>query len=156
MRKRFLSLIALVTVFGAAAPGDRMSTLNFLAGSWTCTYEVKGSPTATYAAKYSYDLGGNWLRETDSWNGGGGDFGFYTYDPKSHEWTSTVVDSGRGTTVFRAHDDGTDSKMWRSVYPDNSMKLTFNKVSPTEYTLSFTQTVNGKTMASFDRCTKKS
>jgi hypothetical protein len=156
MIKRFLAAIALFALFGAAPAGDRIGSLGFLVGSWTCTYEVKGSPTATYAAKYSYDLGGSWLRETDSWTGGGGDFGFFTFDPKTHVWTSTVVDSGRGTTVFRAQDDGTDSKTWRSVYPDTSMKLAFNKISPTEYTLSFSQTMNGKTNVSFDRCTKKS
>jgi hypothetical protein len=153
--RRFLA-ITLIAASGAAPAGDRMGSLNYLVGNWTCTYEVKGSPTATYAARYAYDLGGNWLRETDSWNGGGGDFGFFTYEPKTREWTSTVVDSGRGTTVFRARDDGTDRKAWHSVYPDTSMSLTLNKVSETEYTLSFTQTVNGKTNVSFDRCKKKS
>jgi hypothetical protein len=154
--RRFLAAIALVAAFGAAPAGDRMGSLNYLVGNWTCTYEVKGSPNATYSARYAYDLAGNWLRETDSWNGGGGDFGFFTYDPKTREWTVTVVDSGRGTTVFRSHDDGTDTRSWRSVYPDASMSETFSKVSPMEYTISFTQSANGKTNASFDRCTKKS
>jgi hypothetical protein len=153
---RFLAAIALLATLGAAPAGDRIGSLNYLVGSWTCTYEVKGTPTATYAAKYDYALGNAWLRETDSWKGGGGDFGFFTYDPKTREWTSTVVDSGRGTTVFRAHDDGTDRKAWHSVYPDTSMTLTQNKVSATEYTLSFAQTMNGKTNVSFDRCKKTS
>lgn len=154
--RRFLAATALLAALGAAPAGDRIASLHYLVGSWTCTYEVKGAPTGTYAARYNYDLDGSWLRETDSWTGGGGDFGFFTYDPKAHEWTSTVVDSGRGTTVFRARDDGTDRKAWHSVYPDTSMSLTLNKVSPTEYTLSFAQTVNGKTNVSFDRCKKKS
>ncbi len=67
-----------------------------------------------------------------------------------------MLENERTTTVFRA--DGSDSRhiRYRSVYPDSSMADAFDRVSPTHYTLHFTQTANGKTIASADSCTKLS
>jgi hypothetical protein len=143
----------LVTATAAESPGDRLTSLDYLAGTWTCSYHAAGMPAGSYSATYSYDVAGNWLKEIDAWPGGG-DIGLYTYDRKLHAWSLVVVDSGRGTTIFRATDDGTDHRLWHSVYPDASMTERSDRDSATQYTLHFAQTTKGKTATSWDVCKK--
>jgi hypothetical protein len=95
------------------------------------------------------------MRESDSWAGGGSDEDLFAYSPKTQTWTAVAVESKRDTVVFVAH--GSDPKhiVYRSVYPHPSASDAFDWVSPTKYTLHFSQTANGKTAASADTCVKE-
>jgi hypothetical protein len=145
----FLLIVASLAPAGATDP---LSSLRFLVGSWKCTYQADGKHLY-YKAAYSYDLGGDWLRESDSWTGGGSDLGMITYAPKTHGWTSVVL-FGRTTTVFHASGDNSSRVAYRSVYPDTTMSDVFERISSTRYTLHFAQSVGGKTMKSTDVCVK--
>jgi len=151
---KFLATISLLLGVLGAAPADRMTSLQYLVGTWTCTY-ASGAMHQTYTATYAYDMGGNWLSERDSGSGGFSDLGMFTNDPRGHEWTFVVLDSGRNTTIFKAKDTGGDRPVWHSVFPDSSMTETFDKVSPTKYTTNFVQTAKGKTVRSSDTCVKR-
>lgn len=148
-----IAIIALLLGVLGAAPVDRMKSLQYLVGTWTCTF-VSGSMHQTYAATFAYDMGGNWMSERDAWTGGGGDLGVLTYEPQKRIWTFVVLESERTTTIFQAKDTGDERKVWHSVFPDTSMTETIDKLSPAKYTINFVGTFNGKAMKSTDTCLK--
>jgi len=147
------ALLALLTTVPAGA-SDPLRSLSYLVGSWTCTYN-SGSQHITYTATYAYVMGDNWLRERDSWTGGGSDVGLTTYEPKAATWTEIVAENERSTTVFRAPGSDSAHRVFRSVYPNSLLNVTFDRVSDTKYTLHFHGVYAGKMMTSFDVCTKQ-
>jgi hypothetical protein len=147
-RSIFLFFASLICIPASAAD---LSSLHFLVGTWHCTYDA-GKTRSAYRATFAYEMNGGWMREIDSWNGGG-DQGMITYNPQ-HGWTAVVLGPVGTTTVFRASGTNSSRIAYRSVYPDTSMTDVFERSSPTRYTLHFTQTKNGKTASSFDTCTK--
>lgn len=153
MVKLIATGLLFVMVSALPAPAsDPLSSLRFLAGSWNCTYH-SGKTHLNYKAVFSYDMDGNWMTERDAWAGGGGDQGMFTYEPKRRSWSAVVLEPDRTTTLFR----GTGSPnhvVYRSVYPDASMVELFDRVSPTRYTLHFTQSARGKRVESTDTCKK--
>lgn len=152
--KSFISLALLAACVGAtpAAQADPLKTMAFLVGNWNCTYQ-QGRVEGRYRGTFSFDFGGNWIRERDAWNGGGGDEGLFTYNPSSHTWVEIVVEQERAAVIFRGTGDGTRIT-YRSIYPDTSMTDVLVPVSPTRYELHFSQRVHGRTIASHDVCTK--
>ena len=133
---------------------DPLTTLAYLVGTWTCTYN-NGTQHIPYTATYAYVMDKNWLRERDAWAGGGGsDVGLTTYDPKEKAWTEIVAESERSTTVFRATGSSSAHRVYHSVLPNEPMTLTFDRVSDTKYTLHFNGVYGGKAMTSHDTCTK--
>lgn len=144
-----IALLALGTA-GSAAATDPLASLKFLVGNWVCTYDV-GKTHATYRAAFAYDMGGNWLRETDAW-AGGGDLGMFTYERSG--WTAVILERDRSTTIFRAPGTNPNHVAYKSVYPNTDATDVFDRVSPTRFTLHYSQTTNGKTMSSMDTCIK--
>jgi hypothetical protein len=152
---KLIVTVLFLAAFGIApaAASDPLSSLRFLVGRWNCTYSA-GKVHVAYAATFSYDMGGNWLRESDSSTGGGAGLGMFTYEPKRHGWTAVVLENDRSTTVFRAPGSNPNHIVYHSVYPDASMTDVFDRASPTRYTLQFSQITGGKTMKSTDTCVK--
>lgn len=146
------ALLVLALSPAPAAAKDPLPSLRFLVGTWKCTYQA-AKTHLYYKATYSYDLGDNWLRESDSWAGGGSDLGMITYSPKERGWISVVL-FGRTTTVFHASGDNPNRVAYRSAYPDTTMTDLFERISSTRYTLHFAQTAGGKTLKSTDVCVK--
>jgi hypothetical protein len=144
----FLFCASLICIPASAAD---LSSLQFLVGTWHCSYDA-GKTRSSYRATYAYEMNGGWIREIDSWNGGG-DQGMITYNPQ-HGWTAVVLGPVGTTTVFRGSGANSNHIAYRSVYPDASMTDVFERSSPTRYTLRFTQSKNGKTASSLDTCTK--
>lgn len=136
-----------------AAASDPLGSLRYLVGTWNCTYRA-GKVQAKYTATFAYDMSGNWMRERDSWAGGGGDQAMFTYEPKRRNWTAVVTERERTTTIFRAGGANLSHLVYRSVYPDASMTDIFDRASSTQYTLHFTQTTGGRTVRSNDTCVK--
>jgi hypothetical protein len=147
--------LLVLTVIGIApaAAADPLGSLRTMVGTWSCTYNA-GKTRMKYTAIFSYDLAGNWMRERDTWSGGGSDEGLLTYDPKQRAWTEVVVEPERSTVVFRAAGTDPNHVVYRSVYPDASMTDVFDRIYPTRYTLHFTQIAGSKTTKSFDTCAK--
>ncbi len=136
----------------AGSRSDPMTSLRFLVGNWTCTYH-QGTARVTYKAAFEYALAGNWLRESDAWTGGGGDEALFTYQPKEHAWIVVVVEPNRIATLFK----GTGPPahvVYRSIYPESSMTEHIDHISPTQYTVHFSQTAKGKTVTSDDVCAR--
>jgi hypothetical protein len=143
------SLVLAASLPATAAP---LAGLHYLVGTWNCTYRA-GPIRLAYDATYAYDRGGHILRQIASW-AGGGDEELLAYDAKRGGWTAVVLD-GQGTaTILRA--TGSDPKhiAYRSVYPDASIAVTFDRVSATKYTLHATVRSGGKTITSVDTCVK--
>jgi hypothetical protein len=154
MTMKLLSVV-LFAILGTvpARADDPLSALRFLVGTWNCTYHL-AKTHLTYKATFSYDMNGNWMRERDSWAGGGGDEGLFTYEAKRHWWTAVIVEQDRTTTVFRGAGSDPNHVVYRSIYPDASMTDVFDRVSPARYTLHFTQNAGGKSTKSMDTCVK--
>ena len=60
--------IIAVALFGATcawaeSPPEKLATVEYLVGSWTCAHTV-GSFSGTYRTSYAKILGGAWLRQT--------------------------------------------------------------------------------------------
>jgi hypothetical protein len=148
------AVLLLASGASSAASADPLTSLHGLVGTWTCTY-VAGSERVTYKASFAYDMGGNWIRERDSWSGGGSDEDLFTYDPKGRAWTAIVVENERDAVLFRANGGNADHVVYRSVYPNANMTDVFDRLSPTKYTLHFSQVANGKATNSTDTCVKE-
>lgn len=151
------STLAFVTIVAAALlparAADPLGSMRFLVGNWNCTYDA-GKTKATYKGTFAYELGDNWLRESDSWTGGGGDFGYFTYEPKRRGWTAVIFENERTTTIFRANGNDPNRIEYRSVYPDATMSEVFERTSPVRYVLHFTQNAGGTKIHSTDVCVK--
>jgi hypothetical protein len=150
-----LPAVGLLVALGATPAGkDPMAALNFLVGNWTCTFH-QGPVRVTYKATYAYDLGGNWMRERDSWTGGGGDEGSITFDPKHREWLEVVLEQEHAATLFHAAYSGPAHIVYKGLYPDTNLTDVFDRISPTRYTLHFSGKLNGKYIKSYDTCVKQ-
>jgi hypothetical protein len=151
MRKLVICVMTLLCTCGAA-PSSPLGDLQFLIGTWRCSY-ASGSQHGVYTASYAPALNGSGLLQTDSWNGGGGDAAIYSYQAATRRVNVTVVEENGETTVFLGTPAG-GRIAYRSVYPDSTAKETFERVTGSEYTLGFTQTQHGKTIASKDVCVR--
>ena len=154
MYRRIVTALVLAGTIGAGTKSaDPLQASGSMIGSWTCSYTM-GGQTSAYTAVMSWALGGTWIRERDS-STGFSDEGLFTYNPGKHQWSFVVVDSTRTPTLFVANGASSTHVVYHSVYPDASMTEIFDRVSPTKYTIHFTQTAGGKTTSSVDVCTKR-
>jgi hypothetical protein len=140
------SLVLAVALPTTAAP---FAGLRHLVGTWNCMYRA-GAVRMAYAATYTYDRDGNTLREIASW-AGGSDEELLAYDARRGGWTAVVLDQGTAT-IMRATGSDPNHIAYRSVYPDASIAVTFDRISATEYTLHGTVRSGGKTITSVDTC----
>jgi hypothetical protein len=140
------SLVLAAALSTTAAP---LAGLHYLVGAWSCTYRA-GAVRFDYDATYVYDRDGHTFREIASWTGGG-DEELLAYDAHRGGWTAVVIDQGNATIM---HATGSDPYhiAYRSVYPDASIAVTFDRISATEYTLHATVRAGGKTTSSVDTC----
>ena len=146
-------LVSLTPAAALPAPTTSpLAGLHGLVGTWKCTFHGGGMNMA-YDAVYAVDLGGHTLRETTNFTSGG-DEEVIAYDATHHGWTAAVLDAGGTATVM--HAPGSDPKhiAYRSVYPDASLAVMFDQVSPTKYTQHGTYRTGGKTIVSVDTCTR--
>lgn len=146
-------LLAFAFAAAPAAAADPLSSLRFLVGTWNCTYQA-GKTHVYYKATFTFDLGNNWLRENDSWTGGGADLGMITYDARRRGWTAVVFDDRRAAVVFHGGGSNPNRIVYSSVYPDATLTDIFERTSPTRYTLHFTQGRGRRAMQSTDVCVK--
>ncbi len=142
-------LAYLVIAAVSPAPASPLAKMHYLVGQWNCTYRA-GAVRFAYHNTYAYDRGGHTLRQVTSW-AGGGDEELVAFDAK-RGWTAVVIDDQGTTTVMRAAGDDPNHVAFRSVYPDASVAVTFDRVSATEYTLHGTVRSGGKTTISVDTC----
>lgn len=143
-------LASLVLAAALPATATPLAGLNYLVGTWNCTYRA-GAVRFPYGATYNYDLDGHILREVATW-AGGGDEELLAYDTKRRDWTAVVLDDQGTATVMRATGGDPDHIAYRSIYPDASLAVTFDRVSATKYTLHGTVRLGGKTIISVDTC----
>jgi hypothetical protein len=151
---RLVLVAVLFAALGASRPAqDELASARYFVGTWTCGYQA-GSTHVVYKATFAYVLGGNFLRERDTWTGGGSDEAYFTYDPKERAWTYTVFENERTTTIFVGHGNASHIS-YRSVYPNANATEKLDEITPTRYVLHFTAYVHGKSTAfSTDTCTK--
>jgi hypothetical protein len=106
-----------------------------------------------YDATYAYERDGHALREIASW-AGGGDEEVLASDPRRPGWTAVVLDDQGTATIMRGTGSDPNHIAYRSVYPDASIAVTFDRISATEYTLHGTVRSGGKTISSVDTCVR--
>lgn len=144
-----LASLVLAAALPATAP---LAGLHYLVGTWNCTYRA-GAAHLAYDATYAYDLNGRTLREIALWTGGG-DEELVAYDAQRRGWTAIVLDDHGNATNMRASGSNPNHIAYRSVYPDASIAVTFDRLSATKYTLHGTVHSGGKTIASVDTCSR--
>jgi hypothetical protein len=124
----------------------------FIAGAWSCSSDF-GGQQKTYVARWDYAPGNAWLRETDTWTGGG-DVLMLTYVPQNRQWRAVITADDGSITVFEAPGTSTAHIAYRSAYPDATMTETFDRISTNKYATHFVQFVNKKTIRATDTCTR--
>ena len=142
-------LASLVLAAALPATATPLARLNYLVGTWNCTYRA-GAVRMAYDDTYVYDRDGHALRQIASW-AGGGDEELLAYDAKRGGWTAVVLDQGTAT-ILRATGSDPNHIAYRSVYPDASIAEMFDRISATEYRLHATVRSGGKTITSIDTC----
>jgi hypothetical protein len=151
----YLGIVAMLAslVLAAALPATAapLAGLHYLVGTWNCTYRA-GAVRLGYDATYAYDHHGHTLRQIASWGAGGGDEELLAYDAQRGGWTAVVLDDQGTATVMRATGRDPNHIAYRSVYPDASIAVTFDRISATEYRLHATTRSGGKTISSVDTC----
>ncbi len=147
---KLVALAALVMAAPLPATASPLAGLHYLVGPWKCTYRA-GAASLAYDATYAYDRNGGILREIASWTGGG-DEELLAYDAQHRGWTAVVFDDHGTSTIMRGPGSDPNHFAYRSVYPDASIAVTFDRVSATEYTLHGTVRSGGKTITSVDTC----
>jgi hypothetical protein len=150
--KSMMMLASLVLAAVLPASASPLARLQYLVGSWNCTYRA-AALRFPYTATFAYDRDGHILRQVASWTGGG-DEELLAYDAHQRAWTAIVLDDQGTATVLRASGSNQDHVAYRSVYPDASIAVTFDRVSRTEYTLHGTVRSGGKTTTSVDTCSR--
>ncbi|HET9392851.1 MAG TPA: hypothetical protein VFO29_04935 [Candidatus Rubrimentiphilum sp.] len=145
------SLVLAAALPAAPAP---LAGLQYLVGTWNCTYHA-GATRFAYRAAYAYDSDGRILRQSATWTGGG-DEELQAYDAQHGRWTAIVLDTQGTATVMRATGSDPTHIAYHSIYPDASIAVTFDRVSATEYTLHGTVRTGGKTITSVDTCVRAS
>jgi len=147
-----MSIVLMLGSFVLAAalpvPATPLAGMHYLVGTWNCTYRA-GAARLAYAATYAYDRDGHTLRQIATW-AGGSDEELLAYDAK-RGWTVVVVDD-QTATVMRGTGSDPNHFAYRSVYPDASIAVTFDRISATEYALHGTVRSGGKTITSVDTC----
>jgi hypothetical protein len=147
-------LAALVQAAALPATAAPLAGLHYLVGTWKCTYNA-GSVHLAYDNTYAYDRDGHMLRQIASWAGGGGDEELIAYDAQHGVWTAVVLDDQGNTTIMHAAGSNPNHIAYRSVYPDASIAVTFDRISATKYTLHATARSGGKTITSVDICSRR-
>jgi hypothetical protein len=142
-------LASLVLAAALPATATPLAGLHYLVGTWNCTYRA-GAVRLAYDATYAYDRDGHTLRQIASW-AGGGDEELLAHDVQ-RGWTAVVFDDQGTATIMRATGSDPNHIAYRSVYPDASIAVTFDRISATEYTLRGTVRSGGKTITSVDTC----
>ena len=156
MMLRRLSVLLLYAAALGAAPtrvADPMKLLGWMPGTWTCSAAI-GGRHEVYTAVFSYAMNGAWIRERDTWAAGGDEL-LLTYVAAKHVWRAVVTESNGSVTVFEAPDTGLAHIAYRSIYPNASMRDTFDRVSFKEYRMHFEQRTGGKLVRGSDVCTKR-
>lgn len=145
-------LASLVLAAALPATASPVARLHYLVGTWNCTYRARAVRFA-YTDTYAYDLDGHTLRQIASWSGGG-DEEVLAYDAQRGGWTAVVLDDQGTATILRATGSDPNHIAYRSVYPDASIAVTFDRISATRYTLHATVRSGGKTITSVDTCSR--
>ena len=144
-----VTLASLVLAAALPATAAPLAGMHYLVGTWNCTYRA-GAVRLAYDATYAYDRDGHTLRQIAS-SAAYGDEELLAYDAQRGGWTAVVLDD---QTVTIMHATGSDPNhiAYRSVYPDASIAVTFDRISATKYTLHGTVRSGGKTITSVDTC----
>jgi hypothetical protein len=143
-------LASLVLAATLSATPSPFAGMHYLVGMWNCTYRA-GAVRFAYNNTYAFDLDGRVLRQIASWTGGG-DEELIAYDAQRRGWTAVVLDDQGNATVMRATGSDPNHIAYRSVYPDASIAVTFDRISATKYTLHGTVRSGGKTITNIDTC----
>lgn len=153
MRLLAASFVFALLASSPVAAADSLSSMRFLVGTWNCTYQA-AKTNVNYRATYAYDIGNNWLRENDSWTHGGSALGMITYDPRTRQWVSSVMDDQRTVVVFHAKGNDPSHLVYHSAYPNAALTNVFDRLSSSLYTLHFSGKVGGRALKSMDVCKK--
>ena len=141
------SLVLAAALPAAPAP---LAGLHYLVGTWNCTYRA-GAVRMAYDTTYAYDRDAHTLRQIASWTGGS-DEELLAFNAARSGWTAVVLDDQGTATIMRATGSDPNHIAYRSVYPDASIAVTFDRISVTRYTLHGTVRSGGKTITSVDTC----
>jgi hypothetical protein len=148
--RKVVVLASLALTAATPASAAPLGKLHYLVGAWKCTYRA-GAMHLAYDATYAYQRDGHALREIASW-AGGGDEESIVYDAQRRGWTVVVLDDQGTATIMHAPGSDPYHFAYRSVYPDASIAVAFDRVSAMEYALHATVRSGGKTITSVDTC----
>ena len=142
-----------VSLLGAAPlrAANPLQLMHWIVGNWNCS-SVAGARRTTYTATYSYALGGTWLRAVNTSNGSVSE-DLLSYANRA--WRIIDVEPSGMASVLEGPDTGLAHIALQTKYPKSGLNVTFDRLSTSKYTLTFSGMMNGKPARWQDVCTKR-
>jgi hypothetical protein len=152
MNKRCIAAVLALFCVGAAPlrAASPMKLAGYLVGRWNCSSTAAGT-TTRYTAQYNYALGGKWMRTTNtSVKSQSEDMMTYV----NGGWTVIDMEPTGTMSVLTGPDTGMAHIALTTRYPKPGLNVTYDRISMTKYTLTFTGNLGGKPAHWIDTCTK--
>ena len=154
---RLVSLaLALAMLAGAAAAQAKTAASPLVAlqirGHWVCAQT--GGGNGTYSEDWTAPVGGLWLRATDSTKGQVTAEHTITYSKADSTWVVLDDFLPGSYDVLHGTPAGSNRINFHAVYPKLALAVTYNRLTPTKYTIDVKGNVQGKKVLTHSVCVK--
>jgi hypothetical protein len=131
---------------------NRTSELQYLAGSWTCTFQTPDGTVHGPLAQ-SVVAAGGWMKGVVDGSGGFHQEFYLGFDRRQSQWAFAIFDAG-GYQLLTSTSPVLDGSVWSDLYPPATGKGTFTEISPTRYSIVSAWSDGSKTVSTREECTR--
>jgi hypothetical protein len=148
-----LSLAGMGAGAGAASGNAGFDELaNSMTGHWACSSQT-GAKTTVYTSDWARVPGTLWIRGINRF-GARQSEDVETYDAVKKEWRIVDMEPEGTMSVMAGTSTTLGHVSTQSVFPDDTQKVTYGRVSPSQYTLTFDFLIAGKHERWVDTCNR--
>lgn len=123
-----------------------------LRGHWVCTQSGDGG--GTYNEDWSAPVGGLWLRATDSTKGQVTAEHTLTFSKADSTWVVLDDFLPGSYDVLHGTSSGSNHIAFHAVYPKLALAVTYNRLTPVQYTIDVNGNVQGHKILTHSVCVK--
>lgn len=153
-----LVLVALSAGVSVSARADQaqgaaqIASLQYLVGSWSCSFQTPDGKTHTLSQTISA-TGYGWLHATAT-SGTYQQDVYVGYDARRAQFAYIAIDTG-GYQLLTSDSPTLNNSTWQDAYPPGEGHGIFTEVSPSEYTIVSSWTQNGTPISTRDTCSRQ-
>jgi len=150
---KLAAVIAITAFTAAAAPASLPSFAQLAAtmvGHWSCSSTTAGK-TTTYTTDFAVVPNSKWIRGINRTPTSTSE-DMETYDPATRQWKIIDMEPNGSSSVLIGTTAQIGHVAVRSVYPDATQYVRYDRVSDDAYTLTFDFLIKGKHVRWLDTC----